>query len=276
MNFYSFHIGDYAAHTRNLSLIEDLAYRRLLDAYYLAERPFNGSSTDVAREIGMREQIAEVEYVLGKFFELEDGVWRNKRADAEIAKYREKLCQASRAGKASAERRSNARSTSVDESVNARSTSVGESGNGRATNQEPRTKNHTSPTESSRATRLDPALQLPVDWAEFCKAERPDLNPLATFDRFRDYWTAKPGKAGTKLDWMATWRNWVREERQQRNATLQAETTYQRSMRERMQQAAPEVARKAPGAYENVTDFFLDVAAKTVEVANPLQLERVL
>lgn len=86
MNFFPWHIGDYAAHTRNLSLLEDLAYRRLLDAYYLAEQPFNGSPTDVAREIGMRDQVVEVEYILGKFFERDGDVWRNKRADLEIAK----------------------------------------------------------------------------------------------------------------------------------------------------------------------------------------------
>ena len=30
-------------------------------------------------------------------------------------------------------------------------------------------------------------------------------------DRFRDYWVAKPGAAGRKTDWPATWRNWVRK-----------------------------------------------------------------
>ena len=28
--------------------------------------------------------------------------------------------------------------------------------------------------------------------------------------KFRDYWLAKAGKDGAKLDWSATWRNWVR------------------------------------------------------------------
>jgi hypothetical protein len=27
---------------------------------------------------------------------------------------------------------------------------------------------------------------------------------------FRDYWIAKPGSGGVKLDWVATWRKWVR------------------------------------------------------------------
>jgi len=141
VNFYQFHIGDYAAHTRNLSLIEDLAYRRLLDAYYLAERPFNGCSADVAREIGMRDHLAEVEYVLNKFFELEDGAWVNKRASLEIAKYKEKQSKASSAGRASAERRLNGRSTDVEKSP----TSVDESSTDvqLTKNQEPRTNTTT-------------------------------------------------------------------------------------------------------------------------------------
>lgn len=28
--------------------------------------------------------------------------------------------------------------------------------------------------------------------------------------RFRDYWTGRAGSGGVKLDWAATWRNWVR------------------------------------------------------------------
>jgi hypothetical protein len=31
-------------------------------------------------------------------------------------------------------------------------------------------------------------------------------------EKFRDYWIAKPGAGGVKLDWEATWRNWVRRE----------------------------------------------------------------
>jgi uncharacterized protein YdaU (DUF1376 family) len=29
-------------------------------------------------------------------------------------------------------------------------------------------------------------------------------------DRFRDYWIAQPGARGTKTNWNATWRNWIR------------------------------------------------------------------
>ena len=114
MNYYPFHVGDYAAHTRHLALLEDLAYRRLLDAYYLAEAPLNGSATDVARMIGMREHEDAVRYVLVSFFEQSEGAWHNKRADAEIAHYKSKQQQASNAGRASAAKRANARSTPVE------------------------------------------------------------------------------------------------------------------------------------------------------------------
>jgi vancomycin resistance protein YoaR len=30
--------------------------------------------------------------------------------------------------------------------------------------------------------------------------------------KFRDHWCATPGAKGTKLDWPATWRNWIRRE----------------------------------------------------------------
>jgi hypothetical protein len=30
-------------------------------------------------------------------------------------------------------------------------------------------------------------------------------------DRFRDYWRGQPGQRGVKLDWQATWKNWIRK-----------------------------------------------------------------
>jgi uncharacterized protein YdaU (DUF1376 family) len=118
MHYYQFNIGDYASHTRHLTAIEDIAYRRLLDIYYLHERPLNSGSASVARQINMREYETEVKSILDEFFTLTDDGWINVRADKEIAHYRGKIEQASRAGKASAERRSNVRSTDVQPTNN--------------------------------------------------------------------------------------------------------------------------------------------------------------
>jgi uncharacterized protein YdaU (DUF1376 family) len=134
MHYYQFNIGDYVSHTRHLSPVEDIAYRRFLDAYYLQERPLNSSPTAVARQIGMREYESEVVLVLEEFFELGQDGWTNSRADKEIEHYHSKIQQASRAGKASAERRMNGRSTvaSTDVRTDVQPTN----------NQEPITKKH--------------------------------------------------------------------------------------------------------------------------------------
>jgi hypothetical protein len=68
-----------------------------------------------------------------------------------------------------------------------------------------------SPQTSKRGTRL------PADWspseADYTAAREAGLT-TAQIDRevlsFRDYWIAKPGKEGLKLDWSATFRNWCR------------------------------------------------------------------
>ncbi len=99
MHYYQFNIGDYTSHTNYLSLLEDLAYRRLLDAYYLAESPFPDDPKQVARKIGMRDNIGEVESVLSDFFDIENGFYHHKRVDEEIRLYHEKAVTARANGK---------------------------------------------------------------------------------------------------------------------------------------------------------------------------------
>ena len=114
MHFYSFNIGDYMSHTVHLSLMEDLAYRRCLDIYYLHEKPLPEDATEVARLIRMPEHKPEVVQVLKEFFTHEVGTgYVHKRTNEEITKYQAKIQAASRAGKASALARSNASSTKV-------------------------------------------------------------------------------------------------------------------------------------------------------------------
>lgn len=197
MHYFQFNIGDYASHTRHLTVIEDLAYRRLLDLYYLQERPLNSGLTSVARQINMRDYEIEVQAVLEEFFELTDDGWTNFRADKEIAHYKAKVEQASRAGKASAERRLNGRSTDVQ-----------------------LTNNHKPITNivSARGTRLSADWELSEDQKKFCKQERPDLDPVKVSAGFKDYWISVAGAKGVKKDWDATWRNWVRNQRFQKSA----------------------------------------------------------
>lgn len=63
----------------------------------------------------------------------------------------------------------------------------------------------------SRASRLPKDWTLPDNWKAWALEAKPQWDStfvLETADRFRDYWIASP--KGSKLDWEATWRNWVR------------------------------------------------------------------
>jgi uncharacterized protein YdaU (DUF1376 family) len=87
MHYFPFHIGDYKSHTHHLSMIEDLAYRRLLDHYYLHEVPIK--QRDIARQIGMRDNEQDVLSVLDEFFVSTTEGFINPRADKIIASYHE-------------------------------------------------------------------------------------------------------------------------------------------------------------------------------------------
>lgn len=100
MHFYQFNIGDYKSHTEHLSEMEDLAYRRLLDWYYLHERPIPNDIEQIARQIRMRAHCDCIANVLQEFFVLSEGEWTNKRAEREIGKIAEKSAKAVASAKA--------------------------------------------------------------------------------------------------------------------------------------------------------------------------------
>lgn len=176
MHFYPFNIGDYLSHTRHLTDIEDLAYRRLLDTYYLAERPLNSGIASVARQVNLRDFEVEVGAVLHEFFVLSDAGWVNSRADKEIARYRAKIEQASKAGKLSAERRFSQRPTDVQ------------------LNKKQETRNN-----SKAATAVAPPEGVSVEvWNEFIahrKAKKARVTPLVV-----DSIAKQAAKAGWTLE----------------------------------------------------------------------------
>jgi uncharacterized protein YdaU (DUF1376 family) len=92
MNYYPFHIGDYLSATRHLSWEEDAAYRRLLDTYYITEKPLPSELRAVCRLVlaTTESQREAVKTILDEFFELTADGWINRRADDEIIAMRDK------------------------------------------------------------------------------------------------------------------------------------------------------------------------------------------
>ena len=69
--------------------------------------------------------------------------------------------------------------------------------------------------ESVRGRNTARGTRLPPDWSP-----RPeDGQDEGELAKFRDYWTAVAGAKGVKLDWDATWRNWLRNSKQWTSAS---------------------------------------------------------
>lgn len=195
MHYFQFEIKEWVANTAHLSLEEEAAYLRLICYYYDSERALpHDDLALIFRKCRVSEELGKG--IMLEFFEMDGtlGAWIHKRCDLEIGRYKAKQHQASKAGKASAQRRLNLRSTDVQPIINHKSI-IKES-------------------ISRRGTRLDQDWSLPKEWEIWAQAERPDLNAQKVSESFKDYWIAKAGQAGVKLNWQATWRNWVRSQKQ--------------------------------------------------------------
>ncbi len=85
---------------------------------------------------------------------------------------------------------------------------------------ESKSKERTSPAAQSKSSRLhmtEPCTEM----TRFALEEMnwPVERMSEVWVQFADYWKAKPGKDGCKLDWVATWRNWCRNQRTPAKAT---------------------------------------------------------
>lgn len=70
-----------------------------------------------------------------------------------------------------------------------------------------------SKSRAGRGTRLPPDWKPTPNLQAWAAKERPDLNHPQVLAMFVDHWQAQPGARGVKLDWAATYRNWVRNEK---------------------------------------------------------------
>jgi len=101
MHYYEFNIGDYMRDTAHLDEMEDLAYRRMLDLYYLKESPLPKSIAEIAKLIRMRTHSESIANVLREYFTLTDHGYVNAKADTTLVKIYDK----SEKAKKSAEKR---------------------------------------------------------------------------------------------------------------------------------------------------------------------------
>jgi len=203
MHYYQFHIGDYKSHTHHLSLLEDLAYRRLLDFYFLHEKPIK--HRDVARQIGMREHEEDVMTVLNEFFiSTEDG-FVSPRADKEIKQYKE----FAEAGKRGAAKR-------WGTPPNGEAISPPNATPIATINQEPITTNHKPKRENATSVACPPDVSQQIwgDWVALRKSKKAPITQTVLngaiaeakilgwpLEKFLAEWCSR-GSQGLKAEWI--------------------------------------------------------------------------
>ena len=223
MNYYAFHLGDYASATGHLTWDEDMAYRRLLDAYYQRETPLPDDVRQVYRLTRAQtdSQRQAIDTVLSEFFTMTDDGWRHFRCDAEIQAISGKREKASQSAKARW-RKAKAEQTQCDRNANAPEKScerIESECEGNAPNPNPNPNpNHkdqkppsSAPTKTAKKTKIPDPFMLTAEMRAWAAESAPVVNVKTETESFVDYWR---GEAKTKADWPATWRNWIRRAQQ--------------------------------------------------------------
>lgn len=63
-----------------------------------------------------------------------------------------------------------------------------------------------------RGTRIPEPFMLTTDMKQWAADEVPTVDIESATRRFVDYWRSESGAKATKIDWTATWRNWLRRD----------------------------------------------------------------
>lgn len=219
--YMQFYVADYLADTGHLTTEEHGAYLLLIFNYWQTGKPLRKDRLSTVARLSNDRWIL-VEQALKEFFHDNGETWAHFRIEGDLVAVQESVDKASKAGKASAaarqrkkELKDNARSTRVQQTLNECSTDVPTPA--QPSDQSISDQSKAEPKQSSaRGTRL------PADWqltdelkaiAKQIRPEWPDNHVQRIADGFKDYWLAKSGKDATKADWVATWRNWCRNDK---------------------------------------------------------------
>lgn len=75
--------------------------------------------------------------------------------------------------------------------------------------------------KNAKGCRLTEEWTLPVDLGNWALGEGLEVAEVLEIEKeFRDYWIGATGKGSVKADWGATWRNWVRRYKKQKEARI--------------------------------------------------------
>lgn len=213
-------VSDFVGDTMDLDASEIGAYMLLLMAQWNRDgESLPNDSEKLKRICRCGREWPKVWGVLERFFQTdENGIYskRLRLEAASVAAKREVNAQhGALGGKAKALKTNSARLASATISLE-RNSSIPEP--------EPEIEKEEGKPSSKkvRASRLADDWFLPQQWGEWAVTEGCTVEGIRIeADKFKDHWKAAAGATASKLDWQATWRNWIRNA-MQKNPKLKA------------------------------------------------------
>lgn len=196
--------------TTNLSLEEEAAYLRIVNAIHKHDQPVPNNDRVLS---GMfRCSTRKARSLINALIEagkvqIEGGKITNERANSDLV--HRGFVSGSRSE--SGAKGGRTRAENVRKSLESNDTSQANASSRIEKNREEE-KEEANASSKKRGSRLTAEWRLPKDWGDWAVAEgMPEASVRREADKFRDYWAGLNGSKGVKLDWLATWRNWVRK-----------------------------------------------------------------
>lgn len=253
MHYYNRNVGDYAKKAGRLSMLQHGAYTLLMDACYDREQfPTKDEAIDWTWASSTAE-IEAVEFVLRKFFTLEGERYVQKRIEEEIKSYRAKAATNARIAQEREAKRKGGGTTRA-RTVHAAPPNENEP----PPNQEPITNNQLTPSIEgvARSREAEACIAMKAAGMQAVNPANPKLKALLdagiTVAELADAAADAVSKGKPFAYALAS------AEGRRRDAAIAplpsaqpppvVETYAQRAARQRVEEVAPQAARKAPGS----------------------------
>lgn len=221
--FMQLYVGDYLADTIDLTTEQHGAYLLLLITMWRNDASLPNDPKKLARIARVHPpRWSKVWGAIEHFFDVSGDRITNKRLskEHEKARHKSRSCaqNGSKGGAAKALKNNETHIANVSASPQ------------HSQNTEVREKEEANASSKKRGSRLSADWALPKAWGEWAVSEEglPEADVRREADKFRDYWTGVAGAKGVKLDWLATWRGWIRKAADDRRKS-QARPTAQAS-----------------------------------------------
>lgn len=214
--FIKFYPSDFLAGTSGLSPAERGVYITILCLIYENDGEITRDDARLSRRCGSPKAsfVRTLNALIddGKLI-VRDGMLSNKRAEKAIADRQVRTQNATHAAqrKWDAQRQKDQQNQSADDAVAVPSQCVSDASQNQNQNQ----KEAKASLGKKKGTRLPDDWFLPMEWGRWAVQEGYDHDQIKIeADKFKDYWHGVPGSKGVKLNWLATWRNWMRNSQQ--------------------------------------------------------------